>query len=125
MMGTGHDLVVELRIQKTLQTGGEVGTALRGKRGIDKVAPIAIDDRQVAEHFARGEHESGAKFVAAHFQAEILCAAAADGAGRLVREREEAAAILVFMQTTAKKLAEGLRALRFTQVNDDFGFGDC
>lgn len=52
MVRTGHDLVVELRIQETLDAGGAIGSAGGSESRIDEVTPVAVDNGKVAQDFS-------------------------------------------------------------------------
>src|SRR5260370_17682433 len=63
MMGTRHNLVMEMRIQEAFEARQAIRAAVRGERGVHKIAPVVINDRKITEDFAGREHKAGAQFV--------------------------------------------------------------
>src|SRR5258707_14507388 len=94
---TGHDLVVELRIQEALETSGSIGPAARGESGIDEVSPVAVDNGKIAQDFSGRERQGSTQFVGVELQPEILYFAAADRAFGFLRRRVKFRAFLIFM----------------------------
>jgi len=56
VMRTGHDLVMESRIQEAIEATGD-WRAARRERGFDEVAPVAVDNRKIAQGFSGRERE--------------------------------------------------------------------
>jgi len=106
MMRAGHDFVVKVGIQEAFEARQAIRAAVRGQRGVHKIAPIVIDGRQITEDLAGGQHEAAAQFVRVNLQAKILRFAAADGALGLRWHGVKAAAFFVFVDLAAKKLGQ-------------------
>ena len=102
MMRAGQDLVVKERIQKAFEARQAICAAVRGERGVHKIAPIAIDDGKIAEDFAGRQHETGAQFVRADLETKIPGFATADGALGFRWHGVKAAAFFVFVDLTAE-----------------------
>ena len=122
---TRHDLVVELRIQEAIEASGAIGAADRRERSFDEVAPVAVDNRKIAQGSSGRERERGAEFVGAKLQPEILRFATADRALGFVRHREETTTFLVFVDGAVEEIRQGLRHLCFAEKRDGFGFAQC
>src|ERR1700693_3096574 len=122
VMRTRHDLVVELRIQEAIEASGAMGAAARRERGFDEVAPVAVDNRKIAQGFSGRERERGAEFVGAKFEPEILCLATTNRAFGCVRQREETTTFLIFVDGAVEEIRQGLRHLCFAEKRDGFSF---
>src|SRR5260370_35227752 len=122
VVGTGHALVVELRIQAARETSGSIGATARGESGIDEVSPIAVDNGKIAQDFSGREREGSAQFVGVELQPEILSFAAADRAFGILRHRVKTRAFLIFMDGAAKKIGQGICHLCFSEIRDGFSF---
>src|SRR5258708_30320802 len=123
MMRAGQDLVVEERIQEALEARPAIRAAVRGQRGIHKIAPIAIDNGKIAEDFAGRQHETGAQFVRADLETKIPGFATADGAWGFGWRGVETAAFLVFVDLAAEELGQRGGELRASKIRNDFGLG--
>src|SRR5207245_6025352 len=107
MMRTKHDLVVEKRIQEAFEAVHAIRAAIGSERGVDKIAPLAVDDRKIAQNFARWKHEGGTKLIGTEFEPKILRLAATNSTLGLVWDGVEAAAIFIFLDGATKKLRQG------------------
>ena len=125
VMRTGHDLVMESRIQEAIEATGAIGAAARRERGFDEVAPVAVDNRKIAQGFSGRERERGAEFVGAKLQPEILRLTTADRAFGFVRHREETTTLLIFVDGAVEEIRQGLRHFCFAEKRDGFGFAQC
>ena len=123
VMRTRHDLVVELRIQEAIEASGAIGAADRRERSFDEVAPVAVDNRKIAQGFSGRERERGAEFVGAKLQPEILRFATADRAFGFVRHREETTAFPIFVDGAVEEIRQGLCHLCFAEIRDGIRFG--
>ncbi len=123
MVRAGHDFVVKVGIQEAFEARQAIRTAVRGQRGVHKIAPVVIDGGKIAENFAGGEHKAGSQFVRANFEAKILRFAAADGALGFRWHGVKAAAFFVFVDLAAKKLGQRVGEFRAAKKRNDFGLG--
>jgi len=83
--------------------------------GFDEVAPVAVDNRKIAQGFSGRERERGAEFVGAKLQPEILRLTTADRAFGFVRHREETITLLIFVDGAVEEIRQGLRHFCFAE----------
>src|SRR5260370_2307867 len=106
MMRTRHNLVMEMRIQEAFEARQAIRAAVRGERGVHKIAPVVINDRKITEDFAGREHKAGAQFVRAEFKTKILRFAAADRALGFRLHGVNAPPFFLFIYLTPKLLRQ-------------------
>ena len=123
MVRAGHDLVVKVGIQEAFEARQAIRAAVRGQRGVHKIAPVVIDDGKIAEDFAGGEQEAGAQFVRTQLESKILRFAAADGALGFRWHGEKAAAFFVFVDLATEKFGQRAGEFRAAKIGNDFGLG--
>src|SRR5260370_39220799 len=107
MMGTRHDLVGEKRIQEAFEAVHAIRATTGSERGVDKITPLTVDDRKIAQNFARWKHEGGTKLIGAEFETKILRVATTNRTLRLAWDGVEAAAIFIFLYGATEKLRQG------------------
>src|SRR6266704_1296021 len=102
MIRTRHDLVVEMRIQEAFEAVHAIRATIGSERGVDKITPLAVDDRKIAQNFARWKHEGGTKLIGTEFETKILRFAATNRTLCLAWDGVEAAAIFIFLDGTTR-----------------------
>src|SRR6266496_3453252 len=122
MMRTRHNLVVEKRIQEAFEPVHAIRATTGSERGVDKITPLAVDDRKIAQNFARWKHEGGTKLIGAEFETRILRFATTNRTLCLAWDGVEAAAIFIFLDGATKKLRQGTREFSPAQIGHDLRF---